>query len=251
LEIFERPWGGGIVMVNFAKDTLTNRSRARRVRVCGNAIALLLALNQIAPAPAYADDSPRDAEHNAIRRMNEQIQELQAKVKELEARLNAEAPGTSVQTIESRAPATTHAKEAQPPPTSMVQESREEHIVPSVKLRMFGDAGYLASTQKGSIHSFRIGALDLFMTGTLTDRVSVLGEVLLAPTQHNTIALDLERLLFQYKQNDYVRFAIGRYHTAIGYYNTAFHQGAWFQTAIKPPFMYAFDEQGGFLPSRK
>jgi hypothetical protein len=108
--------------------------------------------------------------------------------------------------------------------------------------------GYEASDQKGNTNSFRIGTLDLFMTGVLTDRVSVLAEVLFTPLKDNSIGLDVERLLLQYKQNDYFNFAIGRYHTAIGYYNTAFHQGAWFQTAVDRPFMYAFDDQGGFLP---
>src|SRR5712664_4495308 len=32
------------------------------------------------------------------------------------------------------------------------------------------------------------------------------------------------------------------------YYNTAFHQGAWFQTTIERPFMYASDDEDGFLP---
>jgi hypothetical protein len=86
------------------------------------------------------------------------------------------------------------------------------------------------------------------MTGVLTDRVSVLGEVLLVPGQDNIIELDLERLLFQFKQNDNFNLAIGRNHTSIGYYNTAFHRGAWFQTAVESPYIFAFDDQGGFLP---
>src|SRR5712671_4282757 len=63
------------------------------------------------------------------------------------------------------------------------------------------------------------------------------------------ICVDLCRgLLLQYKHNDYLDFSIGRYLSSIGYYNTAFHRGAWFQTAIDRPFMYAFDDAGGFLP---
>ncbi len=86
------------------------------------------------------------------------------------------------------------------------------------------------------------------MTGVLSDHVSVLGEVLFTPSKDNAIGVDVERLLLQYKHNDYFNFAVGRYHSSIGYYNTAFHQGAWFQTAVDRPFMYAFDDQGGFLP---
>jgi hypothetical protein len=42
-------------MVNFAKDTVTNGNAARRVRVFGDAIVLLLALNQMVAAAPPAD----------------------------------------------------------------------------------------------------------------------------------------------------------------------------------------------------
>ena len=113
---------------------------------------------------------------------------------------------------------------------------------------MFGDVGYKASDLKPSTNTFRIGSLDLFMTARLSDKVSALGEVLFISQSDNSIGPDIERLLLQYRQNDYLTVGIGRYHTSIGYYNTAFHQGAWFETTIDRPFMYAFDDEGGFLP---
>ena len=237
-------------MVTFAKDTVTNGNAARRVRVFGGAIVLLVALNQMGAAASYADDPPRADEQDAIRRMNEQIQELQAKVKELEARLNGGAGSAPHAAVESSAPANARVEVTPPPPAlpSAAQEPQENTSVPSVKLRMFGDVGYKASGQKGETNSFHIGTLDLFMTGVLTDRVSVLGEVLFIPLKDNGIGVDIERLLLQYKHSDYFTFSVGRYHSSIGYYNTAFHQGAWFQTAVDRPFMYAFDDQGGFLP---
>jgi hypothetical protein len=236
-------------MPKFAKHTVTNRNCTRHVRAFGGALVLFLAFNQIVAASTQADDQSSADERNALRRMNEQILELQAKVKELEARLNDVKGGASPGAVESSPPRSAPG-EVTPPPTapSAVQESQENNSVPSVKLRMFGDVGYEVSDQKGEPNSFHIGTLDLLMTGALTDRVSVLGEVLFTPLKDNSIGLDVERLLLQYKQNDYFAFAIGRYHTAIGYYNTAFHQGAWFQTAVDRPFMYAFDDQGGFLP---
>jgi hypothetical protein len=62
------------------------------------------------------------------------------------------------------------------------------------------------------------------------------------------VAIDIERLLLKYRQDDYFTASIGRIHTAIGYYNTAFHRGDYFQTAVTRPTMYEFDDQGGFLP---
>jgi hypothetical protein len=127
-------------MANFAKYTSSNRSSARHVRVYGGTIALLLALCPIAPAPTYADDPPREAERDAIRRMNEQILELQAKVKELEARLNDFQGGATQGAIESSAPPSAP-REVTPPPTSAsaAQESQEANSEPSVRLRVFGD----------------------------------------------------------------------------------------------------------------
>jgi len=236
-------------MPNFAKNTVTNRSCTRHVRVFGGAIALFLAFNQIVMASTHADDQSHVDERNAIRRMNEQIQELQAKVRELEARLNDVKGSASPGAIQGGTPSNPPAEVTPPPaPPSETQESQENNSIPSVNLRMFGDVGYAASDQKGHTNTFHIGTLDLLMTGVLTDRVSVLGEVLFTPLKDNSIGLDVERLLLQYKQNDYFNVGIGRYHTAIGYYNSAFHQGAWFQTAVDRPFMYAFDDQGGFLP---
>ena len=234
-------------MVNFSTAILPKRSR--HARIFGGALALLLALNQFLVASSFADDDPGRAERDAIRRMNEQIQELQARVKELEGRLNAMSASTAARASDNAIPVQPSSSVAPPPaPPAPTQEPQEDKSIPSVKLRMFGDVGYEATDRKGATNSFYVGTLDLFMTGALTERVSVLGEVLFTPLRDNSFGVDVERLLLQYKHNDYFNFAIGRYHTSIGYYNTAFHQGAWFQTAIDRPFMYAFDDRGGFLP---
>jgi hypothetical protein len=254
-------------MFIFARNTTTTRSCAHHATAWCGALVLLFALSQISVASACADDDPSESERDTIRRMNEQIRELQAKVKELEERLNNTAMNSQTRAADGTSPAVTiAAAESTPvvsaspvtsspvtssPVTSSLTprpEAEEEKPVPAVKLRMFGDVGYEVSDEKGETNSFHIGTLDLFMTGALTDRLSVLGEVLFLPSPDNSFSLDVERLLLKYKQNDYFDVAVGRYHSSIGYYNTAFHQGAWFQTTIDRPFMYAFDDQGGFLP---
>jgi len=40
----------------------------------------------------------------------------------------------------------------------------------------------------------------------------------------------------------------GRYHSAIGYYNTAFHHGAFFETTTGRPRIFEFEDEGGVLP---
>src|ERR1700688_294380 len=210
-------------MPNSAKDTVTSRRSNRSALVYGGALALLLALTQTVTPSVYADDQPQADESKAIRRLNEQIQELQTKVKELEARLNSVTGTTPRAAVETSAAANAPEEVTPPPaaPPSAAQELQDNNPAPRVMLHMFGDVGYEASGQKGETNSFYIGTLDLFMTGALTDRVSVLGEVLFTPEDNNAVGVDVERLLLQYKHNDYFNFSIGRYHSSIGYYNTA------------------------------
>jgi hypothetical protein len=41
---------------------------------------------------------------------------------------------------------------------------------------------------------------------------------------------------------------VGRYHTPIGYWNTAHHHGAHLQTSISRPRVHEFEDEGGILP---
>jgi hypothetical protein len=134
--------------------------------------------------------------------MKEQIRELQSQVKDLEARLNGVTGTASHTTIDSSA-TVIRPVEIESPPTALAlapQEPLENNPAPSVKLRIFGGVGYEVSDQKGATNTFYVGTLALFMTGTLTDRVSVLGEVLFTPNADNSFGIDVERILLQCKQ---------------------------------------------------
>jgi hypothetical protein len=246
-------------MFGYVRNTVTVRMSPHDVRNWTGAIVLIAGLLQAAPAVVYGDETPKATGSDEIqqliqsnRQLSQQVQDLQARLKQLEAKVNEAVPAAAAgahaqEPSATTAPTLSSPSPPAPPPT--VQESVPPPAPPpGGKLRLFGDLGYSASDKKGETNSFHLGSLDLFMTGALSNRVSILGEVLFIPQTDNTITPDVERLLLQYRHNDYFNFAIGRYHTSIGYYNTAFHQGAWFQTAIDRPFMYAFDDQGGFLP---
>jgi len=189
--------------------------------------ALRLALFATLSFPAAAQQAPAQDEIN--RQLVQRIQELEREVQALK-------------TPSQPAPA--------PAPVIPMLDAPVVHEVnPRLQLNVFGDVGFEAIDQKHAVsNTFEIGSMDLFMTSRLSNRVSLLGEILLISSEDNSINLDIERLLLQYRQNDYFGFGIGRYHSTIGYYNTTFHQGAWFETAIGRPFMYAFDDEGGFLP---
>ena len=178
------------------------------------------------PASAQQDSVPTATQDSINKKLLDRIDALESEVKQLKQQPPAPPPE----------------------PLPAVEVSRQNVVSDRLKLRIFGDVGYSATDNKAVTNTFSIGSLDLFMTARLSDKVSVLGEILFVSQLDNSITPDVERLLLQYRHNDYLTLSAGRYHASIGYYNTAFHQGAWFETAIGRPYMYAFDDQGGFLP---
>jgi hypothetical protein len=168
----------------------------------------------------------------------ERIKELEARLKQLEEKLAAPAPA------DATAPPT-----AAPPPVAApapVEMPAVNEVAPRLKMNIFGDVG--ANAFDHVPDTFEFGSLDLFMRARLSDKVSALGEVLFIAQSDNSIGVDVERLLLQYRQNDYFTVAVGRYHTWVGYYNTAFNKGEFLETTVDRPFVYAFDDSGGVLP---
>ena len=96
--------------------------------------------------------------------------------------------------------------------------------------------------------SFQAGEFDLLMTSRLSDNLSFLAEVVLGPDDTNEFGVDIERYQLTYRASRYFAASAGRFHTSIGYYNTAYHHGNWFATAEGRPIMYLFEDSGGILP---
>jgi hypothetical protein len=96
--------------------------------------------------------------------------------------------------------------------------------------------------------AFQAGEFDLFMTSKLSDNLSFLAEIVLGPDATNVFGPDIERYQLTYRVNRYFSASAGRFHTSIGYYNTAYHHGNWFSTAEGRPIMYLFEDSGGILP---
>ena len=97
-------------------------------------------------------------------------------------------------------------------------------------------------------NTFQLGEFDLFLSSRLSSTISFLSEVVLASDASNFWGIDVERAQITYKPSEYFQISGGRMHTAIGFYNTTFHHGAWFQTATGRPYMYYFEDSGGILP---
>jgi hypothetical protein len=96
--------------------------------------------------------------------------------------------------------------------------------------------------------TFQAGELALMTHSQLSDKLSFMSEIVIGSDPTNEFGVDIERYLLSYHQSKYFEISGGRFHTSIGYYNTAYHHGTWFQTATGRPFMYFFEDSGGLLP---
>jgi hypothetical protein len=147
-------------------------------------------------------------------------------------------------------------------PPSQEAGSDHDHTMeipggPALKIRGFLDLNFLAGSPANPLQfplgvpshtTFQLGEFDLFVTSKLSEDLSFLAEMVVAADQTNQVGVDLERLQLTYKASPFFEVSGGRYHTAIGYYSTAFHHGTWFQAATGRPFMYYFEDSGGILP---
>ena len=122
-------------------------------------------------------------------------------------------------------------------------------LEPQFRVNLFGDVKFSAIDSLGARNGFSLGQFDLFGRSQLSDQLSVLTEATLTALPRNSFTARLERLLITYSPNDYLIASAGRYHSSIGYYNTAYHHGSWFQTAIGRPMVFAIDGDIGILPA--
>ena len=193
-------------------------------------------------------------DQETIRTLIEQVKDLQTKVAALEGKQSAPAAnGPQAEPQGSTPP-------SQEVPANERSMFREIHDIHGIEWRGFGEVNYKVLDQRkpelgtfgfvpGSAGNFYTGDFDLFLTSKITERANVLAEVVIGEGHAQIFDVDLERMLFKYDYNDYFRLSLGRYHTGIGYYNTAFHSGMWLHTMARPLIMeYATD--GGLLPTQ-
>jgi hypothetical protein len=138
------------------------------------------------------------------------------------------------------------------PPSPETEHAMGESLAgesPRLRIRGFSDVRYTASNLKGTTNSFVLGQFNLFVTSRISDQLSTLAEIVTeADSSNNQFGIELERMVLQYKPSDFFQLGIGRYHTSIGFYNTAYHHSTWLQTAVDRPFLFEFEDGGGILP---
>jgi hypothetical protein len=197
---------------------------------------------QQAASGTTAAVSPED-----VKLLLQRLQDLEAQVAALKIQVsrisvNSSNPSEAVNAPPVSEPGTEQGM-------SMPGRVGETVSAPRLQFRGYGDVGWNTSDLKGSTNSFALGQFNLFITSRLTDKVSFLSETVVEADQStNDFGIDLERLELIYAVNDHLNLQFGRFHTAIGYYNTAYHHSAFMQTTLGRPFLFAFEDGGGILP---
>ena len=215
---------------------------------------LVLFLLWLASSTLLAQSTSQTSQSEpSIQSLLDRIQQMEKRISELEER---EGKEVAAQTSNPAwpGPADDQSAQANASPGQVLHsehetiptEVREAEIhYPSLQIRGFGDVDFQSTDQKESSSGFSLGQLDLHFVSPLSRKVSYFGEVTFT-AQPNTYDLNVERSFVRFDYNDYFKISFGKFHTPIGYWNTAFHHGAWLQTTIIRPQMIKFG--GTFTP---
>jgi Gram-negative porin len=124
-----------------------------------------------------------------------------------------------------------------------------------VSVSVFGDVDYEAKRDNGNAtnpaattNAFSAPRIELFLTST-QGKLAFLAETMFEVGDGNTFGVDVERIEVGYLFSDKFRLRVGRFHTAIGYYNDAYHHGRYFQMTVDRPTMVRFEDEGGLIPA--
>ena len=199
--------------------------------------------------------APTDVNNDYLKQLLQRLDQQEAEIKDLKSKV-----ATTSNQIEDQIGAASSAPK-----------------YPNLQFHGFADLDYQASTRQGipnasgvnylpqASHggdSFYEGELDLYMQSQLAEDLSALSETSVSSAVtsgngspgragypgNNACQIDIERLELSWKPSEYFNVDVGRFHTTLGYYNTAYHHGTWFQNAVGRPFFLEFEDSGGLLP---
>jgi hypothetical protein len=197
--------------------------------------AASFARGQDAPAPDQAEQIK--ALFARVELLEKQVAELKAAQVAPAARVTAPAAATvgpAPSTEPPARPAAQMPEHAGQIPQEAMQQL-ETHY-PSLQIRGFADADFSATDQKGTTSGFNLGQFDLHLASALSQKISYFAEITVN-AHPGDYTIEMERSFIRYDYNDLFKISFGRFHTPIGYWNTAYHHGAWLQTTIDRPFM--------------
>ncbi len=95
---------------------------------------------------------------------------------------------------------------------------------------------------------FNLGIIDTMIHGRLSRDFSALAEIVYEDAGGG-FGFDVERLMLSYEPRAWFRLSVGRFHTPLGYWNTAFHHARWMYASTRAPLLVHFEDDQGPLPT--
>jgi hypothetical protein len=220
------------------------------LRLASASAVLLMVLAAGGGVAAAAE--PPDEKDQVIQKLLERVEALERQVAALE---QAQAPQPAQpQPVQTAVVAAAATQPDTTQPGTASDATQPDAIQPDPVSRFnfhgYADADFQRDVN-GNTKKFEAGEIDLFGTERLSSHFTALMEIAFETDSEQSsddVSINVERMLLQYRGNDFFNVDIGSYRTAIGYYSTAYLRGAWLQTAISRPKMFTFEDQGGFLP---
>ncbi len=178
---------------------------------------------------------------------DEAIQKLLSRVEALEREVAALKAAPTADVVTPLSPPVSTQKTDLP----AVAAQPEPHEPDRFSFHGYADAGFERNVRGDSTKKFALGEVDFFVTARISTNWNALVEAVFETDDQkftSEVPVNIERLLLQYRPNDYINLDIGSYRNAIGYYSTAYLRGAWLQTALTRPRLFLFEDDTGFLP---
>ena len=218
-----------------------------------------MAQSPVAPAATEKNQEPLpDSQSELIRQLLKRVAGLEAQIKELkEPKAVIPAPPSTPDSASQTVSGTpkNNSREQNKPTEETESEANNNSSftdkitngLPGFQLRGFSNIDWQMNPNNAKSRIL-LGNVDLLISSRLSEKLSVLGELNIEAESNGEFIIDPERLLLQYDHSNYLTVAAGKYHSAIGYYNTVYHHGKWFETAATRPRIMEFEDKGGILP---
>jgi hypothetical protein len=214
---------------------------------------LVIVVMFLATNSARGQSSPTTDQTEQVKALLERVEQLEKRLVEVEAK-QAASPVTSaaISNVSAAQKSGPQEAAAKPEPAHQMEGHVDQAAVgqlethyPSLQFRGFADMDFSATNEKGTTSGFNLGQLDLHLASPLSRKISYFGEMTFN-AHRDGYTVEVERSIIRYDYNDYFKLSFGRFHTPIGYWNTAFHHGAWLQTTIDRPEIVKIG--GTFIP---
>ncbi len=120
----------------------------------------------------------------------------------------------------------------------------------TLQMNVYGDITYGVERDEGqTTNTFAVPTFDVFSRGQL-GKLSLISEIVFDVPEGNEFQVDVDRAVLSYEFREWFQLSAGRFHTALGYFNTAYPQGAaiYILSVDRPVTVSQFEEQALLPP---